>query len=94
MSTPNEVPPPEPSGAEQPIQKKSSLPEMGCLVMLLAMGLPALLALLIGPLGDGTDRLTGLQRVLLIATDLLRAALFVGLAMLIIGLMRNRKRKG
>lgn len=81
---------PNPGGPESAAaEKKSSLAKSGCLVMLLAVFLSAGLGSLVVVFGDGSGRLTVIQRILAISTDLARLGVFVGLAMVIIGLVRK-----
>lgn len=80
-------------GTEAAPRKGTRLPKIGCLIGLLGLiGGPLFLAVARG-LGDGSGRLTGGQRLLLLMTDGARLLVFVGLAVFLIGIVRHMKER-
>jgi hypothetical protein len=89
MAETGELDPAAPESA--PAAKKSGLAKSGCLVMVLAVALSSGLGGLVVVFSDGSGRATGIQRILALCTDLASVGVFVGLGMLIIGLVRNAR---
>jgi hypothetical protein len=63
--------------------EKSNLPQVGCLLMIIGAVLPVAIA-----------KYVTLSGGMAIAVDLLRVLFFIGLVLLIIGWLRNRRVRG